>query len=188
MRHSVRMEKGILYTAAVLVCLVLVSFWMMCNVYARYTVAESGEDNARVAIFGHSQSIQLSDENGLVDLVPGDSVTYTVTVANYNGATVSEVACKYALEIVTTGNLPLQYEVSKQNDASDASDMTVIDSFLESTNKTKTISTDAMHFEAGSSKEDTYQIKVTWPESSKDAKYAGMPDDITVNVQVEQVD
>ncbi len=186
MAGSRRKEKWIIYTLAVLLCLVLASFWLMSNIYAKYSTQISGGDGARVAIFGHSQSIQLSDENGMSDMIPGRKVIYTVKVANYNGTAVSEVACNYYLEIVTTGNLPLQYTVYQQKEASD---VTEIDSFLESSqNKKRKIYTSDMCFTAGNKKEDTYQITVVWPEDSNDAKYAGIPDNITVNVQVEQVD
>ena len=188
MRHSERMEKGVLYTAAVLLCLVLASFWMMGNIYARYSSTASGSDSARVAIFGHDQSISLTAGTGMTNLKPGDSKTYTVEVANYKTGTTSEVALRYDLEIVTTGNLPLQYTVSKKA-ASESLGSTQIGSFEETTTDvSKTFSDGNMHFEAGKQESAVYTIEVVWPKDKADASYAGIPDDITVNVNVVQID
>ena len=181
MRHSVRMEKGILYTAAVLLCLVLASFWLMSNIYARYSSTASGSDSARVAIFGHDQSISLTNENGMTGLKPGDSRTYTVKVANYKGEIVSEVALKYNLEIVTAGNLPLKYTISK--------DGKEIGFYEETSDDVKrTITNDDMKFSAGTKNEENYAIQISWPSDKNDASYAGIPDDITLNINVEQID
>lgn len=187
MQYLAKVERKILYAAAVLLCLVLVSVWMMCGVYARYTATASGGDSARVALFGHSQSITLSDAEEMLKMVPGSSTKYTVTVANYDGSKVGEVALKYNLEIVTEGNLPLVYTINQQNSGS--SKTTEIGSFTESSQeKTKVFSTESMCFEEGQKKENTYTIDVQWPEGMKNSKYAGIPEAITVNINIEQVD
>ena len=181
-----RREKWMIYILAVLLCLVLASFWIMCNIYAKYTTSASGSDSARVAIFGHNQRIALSGESGMTGLKPGDSRTYTLTVANYNGQTISEVAVDYNLEIITTGNLPLEYQISKKENNSQS---TNIGSYTETyENKSKILKTDDMYFEAEIAASAEYTIQVNWPEDKKNASYAGIPDDITVNINVQQVD
>lgn len=189
MQRLEKLEKWIVYIAAMLLCLVLASFWMMCNLYARYTTEASGEDGARVAIFGHNQSITLSDEAGLINLMPGNSVDYTLVVANYNASKVSEVALKYDLEIITAGNLPLNYTVSKKVSSSNTDVSNVIGTFAESAqNKTAQFENEQMYFKAGIKEESIYTISVQWPQQENDEKYAGIPDEITVSINVEQID
>ena len=179
MVHSKFNDKWIVYIFVTLLCLVLTSFWMMCNMYARYSSSASGSDGARVALFGHNQSISLNEE--LDDLVPGKSFKYTLNVANYEGTKVSEVSLRYYFEIVTTGNLPLQYTITDENNNE-------IGSFDESVENTSQFGNDTMYFDSSSQQKKEYTVNVVWPEDRKDEKYADIPDDIVVNIHVEQMD
>lgn len=186
----VRSEKRgtwILYTFTILLCLVLASFWLMCNIYARYTSQASGSDSARVALFGHDESVVLeSGTDGMSGLKPGDSRIYTLTVSNTKNQAISEVTIDYTLEIVTTGNLPLKYTVYKKNGSQTD---TEVGTFEEtSATMKKTFRTEDMHFEAGVQGSVEYTVLVEWQADKKSASYAGMPDDITVNINVEQAD
>ena len=187
MVRSEKRRTWILYTFAILLCLVLASFWLMCNIYAKYTSQASGNDSARVALFGHDESVVLSSgTDGMSGLKPGDSRTYTLTVSNTKNQATSEVTVDYSLEIVTTGNLPLKYTVYKKNDSLTG---TEIGSFEETSAKMEEIfRTDDMHFEAGVKGSAEYTVQLEWPAEKNSASYAGMPDDITVNINVEQVD
>lgn len=181
MIRSGKRQKWIIYTLAVLLCLVLASFWLMCNIYARYTSEASGSDQARVALWGSSQSVTLAEGNKLPKR-PGDSCEYTLVVSNHNQTGKnSEVAQKYYIEVVTAGNLPLTYVIFKDNQE--------IETFRETTqNKIWNIENDSMVFKNNQSDEHIYTLKVTWPNNQSNAELAGIPDFIQINIHAEQVD
>ena len=67
----------------------------------------------------------------------------------------------------------------------------MIDSFDESTNKstyTFKVPVDVTTFEAGTSRADYYQIRVSWPGSINSADYSNIPDFLQVNINVKQID
>ena len=178
MKISEQKEKYIIYTAAILLCLVMASFWLMSNIYARYTTQASGGDSARVAIFGHDASIDIS--NFPNKWKPGTEYTYKITVTNQTGQKTSEVAQKYNMEIKTAGNLPLVYTLTK--------DRTQIGEFAESSENNHIFKNDTMKFQAGTAGNDTYQLKIKWPKEINDASLSGIPDYAKININVEQID
>lgn len=183
MVRSEKREKWIIYTAAVLLCLVLASFWLMSNIYAKYATEASGSDEARVALWGNSQSIALSPDNSRLPQVPGETCTYTLIVSNKNeNGKISEVTQKYGIEVVTSGNLPLKYTISEKG--------TQIGQEFQETAQTNTwkISEANMVFQAGVEDSHTYTLTVTWPEGKNSASLAGIPDSIQINICAEQVD
>lgn len=179
MRISEQKEKYIIYTAAILLCLVMASFWLMSNIYARYTAQGSGGDSARVAIFGRDASIDISSFPE--KWKPGTDCTYNITVTNQTNQKISEVAQKYEIEIKTAGNLPLTYTLVKNE--------TTIDEFTESSSQNKyTFKNDTMNFKAGTAGKDEYQLKIKWPSDKNDASLSGIPDYVKININVEQID
>lgn len=181
MIRSGQKEKWIIYTLATLLCLVLASFWLMCNIYARYTSEASGSDEARVALWGSSQSIVLAESEKLPQK-PGDRCVYTLSVSNRNrNNKESEVAQKYYMEVVTAGNLPLSYSISEGNQE--------IATFNETAqDKIWNIDKADMVFQTGNVDARTYTLTVTWPTDQKNAELAGVPDFIRINIYAEQLD
>ena len=111
MRHSERMERGVIYTAAVLLCLVLASFWVTGNIYARYTATAGADDAARAAKFDITEKVldgsNETSEAFSIDLAPGEEKIYTVQVTNK-----SEVAVEYSITAESPyHNLPLKAEM-----------------------------------------------------------------------------
>ena len=165
-----------LRTAAVLLCLVLVSTYLLSGLYARHATTANGSDSARVALFGHDETVTL-DEESLQGLKPGDSRTYTIAVTNARGENVSEVAQRYSINVVTAGNLPLEFSLKKGSE------------LVSSDSTGKTFSADDMVFAEGESKQEVkYTLTATWPASKNGSKYAGVPDFIQVNVNAQQID
>lgn len=176
MSYSERIEKRMIYIVAVLLCMTLVSLWMVSNMYAKYSTESTGEDGARVALFGHEETITL--DKALNTWVPGNSYNYNLHITNGK----SEVSVKYNMEIVTAGNLPLEYTLK------DSAGKT-IKTFTESANQTSdTFDDTSMIFEAGVEKGQDYQLQVKWPTEKNDQSLNGVPDFIQININVEQID
>lgn len=188
-RNNQHREHILAATLAVLLGAVLLTSHAVSGAMAKYTTAGSSSDEARVALFGHSEKINFAG-TWPNDIVPGTTTSLSLEITNKKGEKVSEVAQSYEIEIVTSGNLPLHYELHK-SDGAGKTDTTVIDSFDESTNKstyTFKVPVDVTTFEAGTSRTDYYQIRVSWPGSINSADYSNIPDFLQVNINVKQID
>ena len=110
MKNEKMISSWLLRIAACLFCLVLVSYWMLGNLYAKYTTETSMGDGARVASFS------VGDENTLqetfaVSLVPGETKQVQVKMTNH-----SEVAVRYLFDFTVEGDLPLQIKPAERMD------------------------------------------------------------------------
>lgn len=179
MQHFKQIENKVMYALAVLLCLTLASIWMMSHMYARYATGSAGGDSARVAIFGHTESINV--ESFPKDWKPGTNYTFEIKVSDQKNNEISEVAQQYNIEVVTQGNLPLTYTLKdSQNNQ--------IGQFKESDYSSETFANEDMKFQAGKSGEHNYKLLIEWPEDEKDADYAEIPDTVKINVNVKQID
>lgn len=132
-----------LRAAAVLLCLVLASTYLLANLYARYTAADTSSDSARVASFQVTQTpVSESVDFSLGSMAPGSSKQFSVNVSNQ-----SEVAIEYRMDVENaTGNLPLTWSLTENGTA-----------------------TDAGRIPAGDTEEHAYTLTVTWPKNAASA-------------------
>lgn len=190
-RNGFSRERILAATLTVLLGAVLLTSHAVSGAMAKYTTAGSSSDEARVALFGHSETITfMSTWPGTTGFVPGATSSATLTVTNAKNGQVSEVAQSYEIEIVTSGNLPLHYELVRKAGNGKVDD-TPIGSFDESSNNashTFEITDGSATFEPGVSREDKYQILVSWPGTKKEASYSNRPDFVQVNINVKQID
>ena len=167
-------ERWIIYTLTVLLCMVLVSFYLMSNIYARYSTQASGSDSARVARFDVKETGTLKSQIK-TEVYPGFSQTYTVDVTNN-----SEVTIEYVMNVKNKyNNLPLQFRMLDSN----GKEITTASSDASSgytLSKSEEIA-------AKDSTKHTYQLKISWPtdqinegENLQDPGYAGKVDVIEI--------
>ena len=83
--------------AFVLLCLVILTVYLMGSLLARYHATGSGDDEARVAKFEVNLSGQMENDKIVCKAVPSDDGTYVVTIENK-----SEVAVHYDLKAEIT--------------------------------------------------------------------------------------
>lgn len=186
-RNNQRREHILAATLAVLLGAVLLTSHAVSGAMAKYTTAGSSSDEARVALFGHSESITFGTFR--TSLVSGASSSFNLTVSNANNGQVSEVAQSYDIEIVTAGNLPLTYKLVEKAGIGKPTD-TTIGSFNASTSEKShifTVTDGSMTFQPGVSREDTYQIQLSWYGDDA-AKWSNTPDFLQVNINVKQID
>lgn len=167
MIRSREKEKWIMYTLAVLLCLVLTTFWLMCNMYAKYSAQASGSDSARIAKFNVTET-GTATQQIKANVYPGFSKTYNVDVTN-----ASEVAITYSMDIQNKyENLPLEFKMLDSNDN-------------EITSKSIDIS-------ATDHEPHTYKLQISWPKdanaSATDPDYAGKVDVIEITLNAVQKD
>ena len=179
MQHRLEKKNKALITAAVLLVLALVSFMCIRSLIAGYKAETGSSDSARVAVFGHDESITVPAAI-LEKLVPGSSATYAVELSNASDSRTSEVAQKYQIEVKTSGNLPLEYTLKK--DGSKAG------SFSETDTASHVFTDDSMSFKASAAETHKYELVISWPEDRKDIGFSGVPDFVDIDINVEQMD
>lgn len=147
--------------AGVLLCLTLVSVWLMSGLYARYTTSDSASDSARVAAF----VFDVSDTNNthMIDISgiqkPGDTETYAFIVKNSNGSAISEVSETYTITVALNGSMPLTATLNKAD-----SDLFTVSTTATGSGSNST--TGAFTPGNSSANRDTYALTVTWPSTN----------------------
>lgn len=171
MEHTRQKSKYIFYTAIVLLCLVMISLWLLCNMYARYSTSEIGEDNARVARFVFDLSDK--DNSQIIDLQkitkPGDTQTYQFVVANEKDGKQNETKTDYTIQLKLSGTMPLTAEIKKTDDENS---IITIDHTTADGNKVEDQTSNKIEFLAGQKTKHDYELTVTWPEDQNDERYA----------------
>ena len=170
MVHSRQKDKWIVYTLAILLCLVLVSFWLMCNMYAKYTSQASGSDSARVAKFNITET-GAATQQIQVEFYPGFEQKYLVSVTNN-----SEVAMDYTMDIKNKyENLPLKFQMLDKDE--------------------NEIKSKKAEISAQDPTGHTYTLKISWPKDAQtkgidpqDPAYAGKADVIEITLNAVQKD
>lgn len=152
-----------------LLCMTLISFWMLGGLYARYTTQGSGSDSARVAVFDISDSNTLTRDFA-VSLNGANEQSIKVMVQNK-----SEVAVRYRMEFAADGNLPLKITAQSANQ-----DTITVD---PDTAMSWTVEKPA---EAGRTAVDEYTFVITLEHS--DYRYSGGVANLTLTVTTEQMD
>lgn len=178
MDRAGKRERGIIYILAILLCLVMASFWLMCNIYAKYSSEASGSDAARVAKFDVTESGRATQQIQ-AEVYPGFSRTYQVAVTNN-----SEVAITYVMNVENPyKNLPLQFRMLDADD-------NVITTESAETSQEYALSESA-EIAASDHTEHTYKLEISWPVTEADKKdpdYAGKVDVIEITLKAVQKD
>ncbi len=98
--------------AALLLCLTLISTYLLGGLYAKYITSATGEDSARVAKFDVAHMEEGTGFNTLfpLEIKPGTNAIYCFQAKN-SGEVLTEVAAELKIE----GNLPIAVEYSTDN-------------------------------------------------------------------------
>lgn len=170
-----------LRTSAVLLCLCLISMWMISGTLARYINSDVGADRAHTAsvVFDVNDEsgnrLDLSNELKLNDLLPGKCMEMTFDVVNKKDEKISETAMEYSIAIETTGNLPLTYSLVSVPDG--IANRATTKYGLAWSGGLLPASTDTSH---------KYMLTVEWPPDAVDAKYANEIDSVYLFIDAKQ--
>ena len=118
------------------------------------------------------------------------AVDFDFTVSNFNATKHAEVDLTYTIEIVTTTNMPLDFEIYKGAN----SNVDIIDNDYTTTDANGVyyrhlVVNDVTTMAFNQNVTDTYKLSVTYPLSAKDNPdaYAGIIDLVDVVIRAEQV-
>lgn len=157
---------------------------------ARYESEVSVSGSPNLAFF----IVDVTTQNGhikLDDMVPRTTpYIYTFSVSNFNNQKRANVDLKYTIEIITTTNMPLEFQLFKGNEMRD----------MPYGNDTVNMDENGVYYRHliidGESEmkydrnyTDNYTLWVTFPETNKNypEKYEGIIDLIDIKIDAEQV-
>ena len=174
MKQTSKRKKNImLRAAAILLCLVMASLYLVTGLYAKYTTSDGNADGARVASFEIVTGGDFAVCNPFkVVMVPGETTTRKITVEN-----LSEVTAKCTITAENeTGNLPLQFSWKKG---------LLGGTVLAGPEKDTVTASEVLAIGSG---QQTYTLEITWPSDYKASGYQREIDHIIVSIVCEQVD
>ena len=179
------------------IAFMFVSAVVIVNIVGRtYTRYESNVDvnaNANVAFFIIDQGTYESTIK-LDGLVPSsDPIYYTFYVANYKGSKRTKVDMDYKIKFETTTNLPLTYEIIR-NQTFQGAHTNIIDSVSVRQDDYDVYyrvfaDNDTYHFTHNSNQIDEYVLKVNFPASYKNYPdlYQGVVELFSIIIDANQV-
>ena len=183
---KVRRFIGVVLLIAFIIGLIL----MLKNILARYTSAGVSDTDVKIAFYTFKDTYQegnifLDNLYPTPDEAPFE---YIFTVSNSDGTNVAETSMEYEIQLETTTNLPLDFEIEKKTGNGDFNKLvegTDINSklTLDSTgvNYIKRINILNGNFNYNEEEIDTYKINVRFP-----LKYVDQPEfeDLIENIKV----
>lgn len=164
------------------------------NTLARYETTTTTERDVDVAFWIVDNSFK-SDRLLLDDIYPStDQFEYTFTVSNFNGTKSAETDLNYEIILTSTTNLPLSYEIVKNEGTPNERTCTKIERLYEDSDGTvyREIKLAADSNNLNMLQEidttDTFKIKVTFPQQHSDnLEYADLMEYIKIDLSAKQV-
>lgn len=172
---------------ALLVCLVLITTYLLSGVYSKFYTSAGGSDNARVARFSPEfTSTVINVENQLPGFpdIPNNSYEIPFEVKNTSDDKVSEVAMKYKIVLKTTGNIPLTFTLL--NGA--GNELKTWDCDGISGEQIYEYTNDSLIFGVGTKETQNYKFKIEWSSDRNNAQFSGMIDAVYLAAEFEQID
>ncbi len=154
---------------------------------SRFRTEARGDAVVDIAFF-IAKDQYTREEITLTDEKPGDSYSYTFSVANYNNTGRSDVNQSYDIEVLTTTNLPLEYELYLTNNNTEV-DAIISDDFITDDDETyfRSIKTSSRNFYYANNYTDYYKLTVKFPAADKNFKYQGVAENIEIRVNAKQI-
>lgn len=186
-------KKLIMTTKIIALFLLLIVIINVIGIaYSKYESHAEMYANANVAFFvietgtyEHSISIK--------GLTPSpDPFLYTINVSNYKGVKRTKVDLKYSIKFETTTNIPLTYEIIKNETYSNSSTNIISNERLRQDGdvyyRTFDVN-DSYNFSFNQNQTDQYTIVVHFPEMYKEFpdSYQGKVELISITINAEQV-
>lgn len=169
--------------AVLLVCLTLITIYLLSGAYSKFFSGASGGDGARVARFSpvFTSANVLDVENA----TPGAyTAEINFSVQNYSDEKLPETAMKYKIVLKTTGNIPLTFTLMDgEGTTLQASECDGIsgEHIYEYTNNSLVFGVSAKEIR-------NYKLKAEWKSDKDHAQFSGMTDAVYLETVFEQID
>lgn len=168
MKQKKKLNSTLKKTIAGLLIILLI---MGAVTLARYSSAITGTGTASVALYQNDAEFTLSTDD--IPRHPGDNRIVNFKVTNTKDGKTAEVAQLYEFTIETAENIPFVFELSKDGGTS------------WKTVKANTKTDDTNVLKLGE-QTDNWKIKITWPDTESDSKYANEIEYVKVRIHMSQ--
>lgn len=175
----------------ILVFILLIN--IMPVTFSKYQSIGTGNINSNIAFY-LLESTYVTEQVKLNDLVPSDNpYVFNFTIGNQRDDDVSEVDIEYVLQIITTTNLPLRYELYKNCNFLDNSSVNLITDANTEISQDEygtyfqkfSIGTEYLYYSEPLTNE--YTLVVYFDKSNNDAKYQGMVEGVKISIDSKQM-
>ena len=167
--------------AALLVCLVLITTYLLSGAYSKFYTSAYGGDSARVARFSPDfTSAKVLD----FEKTPGYNAKIGFSVQNYSDENLPETAMKCKIVLKTTGNIPLTFTLMDGEE----NPLQTWECDGTSGEKLYEYSDSSLVFSMGVKQSQAYKLKAEWKSDKKDARFSGITDAVYLETVFEQID
>ena len=162
--------------------LILVPFTL-----SRFKTESRADATIDIAFFVTNDTYNYQ-EITLVDMIPGDTKEYTFSVSNFKDDLRTEVNLKYNVEVLTTTNIPLQYELYLNNNGID-NEVVDTNEIIQDDDNTyfRSIKTIEKDFNFNENQTDIYKLVIKYPSEQKDINYQDSAENIEIRINAKQV-
>lgn len=187
MRHKKNNRRIVKFKILIILFCVFMIFFVIRGTLSRYQSQTSAKGSLSTAMFIVDEGFQSMNLN-LDSIVPRDApYEYEFVIANNDGTNRAEVNLEYELKIVTTTNLPLDYELYLNDDLdTNIITETKIEQDEHST-YFKTMLTEKKQFGFTKDESNTYKLVVYFPSVYKDIMYQDIIEGIEIQVNSSQI-
>ncbi len=175
------------------ILIVLIIIAIVPLTISKYETVSSGEINSNIAFYlFHDDYVVRNVSLSNVDFSEG-SYVLNFTISNQKDTKVSDVDIKYILKIITTTNLPFEYELY-ENENYDDTDAT---NLISSSNTVIERDDDGTYFQTFTMSEETllyqspkvnnYTLVVKFADYYRNYKYQDMVESVRIVIDSEQI-
>lgn len=166
-----------------LVYAVIVTAIVSTGTLSRYITSIIGSGSAAIAVVDMGGEIEGEKVNiDVSGMYPGAEKVTAFSIKNSDETDISQAGLSYSIEIKTTGNLPLIYELQCTNTQGRGTGINTTKAELVNNNPTA-----GGVLPQGESTTHTYALTVRWPSGENDPKNADEVDAVELIVHSEQI-
>ena len=176
-------ELGILFVLLISLA-VLIPFTL-----SRFKTEARSDVEVEIAFYLVNDKYQYENIK-LEDIIPrAEDYTYDFSVSNTDGVNRTETALTYDVEIITTTNLPLTYDLLLRDDNGNYSSIVTSDvvDLDEDSSYFRTINTATRDFGFDVDETNYYRLVVNFPLEYKDSIYQGISENIEIRIHSRQL-
>lgn len=184
------MKKKVVKLLILLLTLILL-IRVLTVAFSKYQSKATTNPNIQVAFYVINKNYEKMSLN-LDSLFPSDEpYIYNFSISNTNGEKMCETDMEYDLIIRTTTNLPLTYELYKNQNYNDSGATNIIktNDIVQDENKTyfRIISVETENFSYTTKKTNLYQLVVHFPKKYNTINYQDIIEGIEITVNSKQI-
>ncbi len=171
-------------------CLIALTLLVIYSI-ARYESFSSTKANLEVAFYLLNEDYQSMNLN-LSSISPRtEAYVYNFAISNTDGTRRTETSLQYDMQVVTTTNLPLEYELYMNEQYTDASATSCVKTDTTKSDEYgtyfRTLTTETQNFGYQTDQTNYYQLVVYFKEEYKDISYQDIIESIEIQVNSKQI-